>query len=338
VVGSQHPCADVRVVSPGGLKLVETRAVVEGGSDLWSRPPLGGEVESMEAMKRLAREFLAKLRAEVDRVIFFGLGLKLKKTMGIRRKMARVFSRLGLKPKMLLGFNGRRRNSFRVRPRPVVAASRVKYNAVSEASSQAGIPPPAKSEASAAGSEAESSCLAFSGDAGGDKGIPGSVSGKGVSEPRAGTLSPTKGLSDVKASTPSKGLVLRCSDDVAGLGPAVGPVAEFSASPIGKFADRVPSRANSLLWRGFLLRRRSDLANISGGNEQMLLVLELEPVLVPDPVLDPASFINPNPILDPDPDLALILNPSEPRISGEGGSDLGSGTMWRSFRCAEEGF
>jgi hypothetical protein len=52
VVGSQHPCADVRVVSPGGLKLVETRAVVEGGSDLWSRPPLGGEVESMEAMKR----------------------------------------------------------------------------------------------------------------------------------------------------------------------------------------------------------------------------------------------------------------------------------------------
>jgi hypothetical protein len=138
VVGSQHPCADVRVASLGGLKPVEALAVVEGGSNLWSRPPLGGEAELMEAMKHLARVFLAKLRAEVDRVIFFGLGLKLKETMGIRRKMARVFSRLGLKPKLLFGFNGRRRNKFRVRPRPVVAASQMKYNAVSEASSLRG--------------------------------------------------------------------------------------------------------------------------------------------------------------------------------------------------------
>jgi hypothetical protein len=47
--------------------------------------------------------------------------------------------------------------------------------------------------------------------------------------------------------------------------------------------------------------------------------LEPEPVLVPDPVLDPAPFIDPDLILDPDPDLAHIINPSEPRISGEGG-------------------
>ena len=186
VVGCQPPCADVSVASPRGLKLVEARAVVEGGSDSWSHPSLGGKAKSMEAIKHLARDFLAKFRAEVDRVIFFGLGLKIKETMGIRRKMARVFSCLGLNPKLLLGFNGRgRRNRCRVRPRSVVASSQVKYNAVSEAefsgpeeaSSQAGILSPAKGEASAAAGEAESSCLAFSGNAEGDEGIPSFVFG-----------------------------------------------------------------------------------------------------------------------------------------------------------------
>jgi hypothetical protein len=51
-------------------------------------------------------------------------------------------------------------------------------------------------------SEAKSSCLAFSGDTGGNAGIPGSVSEKSpeVSKSRAGILSPAKGLSDVEGS------------------------------------------------------------------------------------------------------------------------------------------
>jgi hypothetical protein len=42
------------------------------------------------------------MRAEVDRVIFFGLGLKIKASRDLRKKMARVFSWLGLKPKLTL--------------------------------------------------------------------------------------------------------------------------------------------------------------------------------------------------------------------------------------------
>jgi hypothetical protein len=42
------------------------------------------------------------MRAEVDWVIFFGLGLKIKASRDLRKKMARVFSWLGLKPKLTL--------------------------------------------------------------------------------------------------------------------------------------------------------------------------------------------------------------------------------------------
>jgi hypothetical protein len=51
----------------------------------------------------LARDFLAKIKAEVDRIIFFGLGLKVDALSGIRRRLGRVLSRLGLKPKLLFG-------------------------------------------------------------------------------------------------------------------------------------------------------------------------------------------------------------------------------------------
>jgi hypothetical protein len=42
---------------------------------------------AMEAARSLAREFLAKLRAEVDQIIFFGLGLKVDASSGIRRRL-----------------------------------------------------------------------------------------------------------------------------------------------------------------------------------------------------------------------------------------------------------
>ena len=48
-------------------------------------------------------EFLAKLRFEVDRILFFGLGLKIKATRDIRRRMVQALSRSGLKPKILVG-------------------------------------------------------------------------------------------------------------------------------------------------------------------------------------------------------------------------------------------
>jgi hypothetical protein len=331
VDGSQFPCPDVSDASLGGLKLstMEARASVEGGADLESRPPLGGEAESMEAMKSMAKEFLAQVRAEVDRVIFFGLGLKIKATRGIKRKMARVFSLLGLKPKLLLGFNGRGRHKISrpiLRPRPVVAASQGMYNTVREAefsgqeevsSSQAGLISPAKGEASSAVSEAESSCLEFLGDAGGDEGITGSVSEKTPEVFLGESESPAMGV--VEGSAPSKGLILRCSGDVAVLGPAAGTVAAVSASPAGKCAVRDPSPAKGLLRRGFLLRRSSDLADIPGGKERLPLVLEPEQVLVPDPVLDPALILDPDPILNPDPGLAHIPKPSEScgGLSGE---------------------
>jgi hypothetical protein len=57
----------------------------------------------MEVVRSLAREFLAKIRAEVDRIIFFGLGLKVDASSDIRRSMGRVLSWLGLKPKLLFG-------------------------------------------------------------------------------------------------------------------------------------------------------------------------------------------------------------------------------------------
>jgi hypothetical protein len=74
---------------------------------------------AMEAVRSLARDFLAKIRVEVDRIIFFGLGLKVDASSGIRRRLGRVLSRLGLKPKLLFCDKWRgRRKACGLRPRP----------------------------------------------------------------------------------------------------------------------------------------------------------------------------------------------------------------------------
>ena len=73
----------------------------------------------MEAARSLAREFLAKIRAEVNQIIFFGLGVKVDASSGIWRRLGQVFSRLGLKPKLLFGDKWRgRRKACGLRPRP----------------------------------------------------------------------------------------------------------------------------------------------------------------------------------------------------------------------------
>ena len=46
---------------------------------------------AMEAARSLTREFLAKIRAEVDRIIFFGLGVKVDSSSGIWRRLGRFF-------------------------------------------------------------------------------------------------------------------------------------------------------------------------------------------------------------------------------------------------------
>jgi hypothetical protein len=107
VVGSPPTFADVLIAPPGGLKssFGETQAPMEVSTGLGSVLSMGGGSFLAEALRSLAVEFLAKVRAEVDRVIFFGLGFKLNASKDIRRRLGRVFSRLDLKPKLLHGFH-----------------------------------------------------------------------------------------------------------------------------------------------------------------------------------------------------------------------------------------
>jgi hypothetical protein len=68
----------------------------------------------MEAVRCVATNFLAKVRAEVDRVLSFGLGLKIDASCDIKRRIGRALSRLGLKPKLLFGLKWRERRRHSV--------------------------------------------------------------------------------------------------------------------------------------------------------------------------------------------------------------------------------
>jgi hypothetical protein len=48
---------------------------------------MGGGARLTKVMRSLAMEFLAKLRIKVDWILFFGLGLKIKASRDIRRRM-----------------------------------------------------------------------------------------------------------------------------------------------------------------------------------------------------------------------------------------------------------
>jgi hypothetical protein len=80
----------------------------------------GGAGLMTEVLRSLAMEFLAKMRAKVDQVLFFELGLKIK--------ASRACSRLGLKPKLFLGRLRHKRKAcgLLLRPGPLVANSRGK--------------------------------------------------------------------------------------------------------------------------------------------------------------------------------------------------------------------
>jgi hypothetical protein len=67
----------------------------------------------------------------VDRVIFLGLGLKMEASRGIRKRLGRALSRLGLKPKLIIGRHRLKRKAcgLFLRPSPLEADSQVKLKA-----------------------------------------------------------------------------------------------------------------------------------------------------------------------------------------------------------------
>jgi hypothetical protein len=77
VDGSLPSDANVIATPLGGMKSSCMEALV---SKLGRWLPMGGGACWMEVLRSLAIEFLAKMRAEVDRVIFFGLVLKKRAT------------------------------------------------------------------------------------------------------------------------------------------------------------------------------------------------------------------------------------------------------------------
>jgi hypothetical protein len=89
----------------------EAPVSVEADSVLGNQLDRGGGVESMTALRSWAMEFLGKFRAEMDRVICFGLGFRVKASKDLRRRMWWVFSRLGLKPKDQIGSKWRKPRS-----------------------------------------------------------------------------------------------------------------------------------------------------------------------------------------------------------------------------------
>jgi hypothetical protein len=119
VGGSVPSFANDLVAPQGDLKkhVEEAPVSVEANSVLGNQLDRGGGVESMAALRTLEMEFLGKFRAEVDRVICFGLGFRVKASRDLRRRMGWVFSRLGLKPKFQFGckLRGRRKPRLRIK-------------------------------------------------------------------------------------------------------------------------------------------------------------------------------------------------------------------------------
>jgi hypothetical protein len=125
-VGGNPPSyAEVLVVPLSGLKSACKEALVY---DLGRWFSMGGATCLTELLRSLAMEFLAKMRAEVDRILFFGLGLKLNASRDVRKRLGRVLSRLGLKHKLIFGRRQTKRKAcvLVLRPKPLVFNSRVK--------------------------------------------------------------------------------------------------------------------------------------------------------------------------------------------------------------------
>jgi hypothetical protein len=128
VGGSALSFTNVLAAPLGDLKpyAVEAPISVEERSNLGSTLARGGGVELMATLRRLTMEFLRKIRVEVDRVICFGLGFRVKASKELRKRMGWVFSRLGSKPKFHFGRELRGGGGGGRKPRPLVKGPRVK--------------------------------------------------------------------------------------------------------------------------------------------------------------------------------------------------------------------
>ena len=205
------------------------------GSSRWPSPD-----GTMEALRCLANDFLAKVRAEVDRVLFFGLGLKVDASSAIKRRMGRVLSRLGLKPKLLFGFK------WRGRHRPLAVLSRFKKNVDVVRAPNAFLGQGEGEGEEEASSEEVPVVSALESEAdGSDEAVSPTLSGKVL---RRGVLRPGASSSPEKEVVLALGAADSCS---------LGEILPVRVCEKGKVASRHHSPEKGMLRQGFLLQRSS---------------------------------------------------------------------------------
>jgi hypothetical protein len=254
VDGSPSSYAEVLATPLGGMKssCVEALASVLGR---WL--PMGGGACLTEVPRSLAMEFLAKMRAEVDRVIFFGLSLKIKASRDIRRRLVRALSRLGPKPKLLLGRRKLKRKAcgFLLRPRPLETNSRVKPKAGDDKAAEPDLGQGETSSETASVVSAIELVLAKA-----SKKAPVSVAPSSKSSPakcllRRGFLRPESSSSHLRSSSSSLGSSKSSSSgEVPSVSVEVVPEMDPDLEQVpGKVATCHPSSEKGMLWQGFLL-------------------------------------------------------------------------------------
>jgi hypothetical protein len=128
-VGGKPPSyAEVLAAPLGGLKPACGEDLASVLGRWFSSGCMSCLTEMTELLRSQATEFLARMRAEVDRILFFGLGLKTIASRDVRKKLGRALSRLGLKHKLTLGWRKSKSKAcgLVLRPKSLVVNTRVK--------------------------------------------------------------------------------------------------------------------------------------------------------------------------------------------------------------------
>jgi hypothetical protein len=128
-VGGKPPSyAEVLAAPLGGLKPACGEDLASVLGRWFSSGCMSCLTEMTELLRSQATEFLARMRAEVDRILFFGLGLKTIASRAVRKKLGRALSRLGLKHKLTLGWRKSKSKAcgLVLRPKSLVVNTRAK--------------------------------------------------------------------------------------------------------------------------------------------------------------------------------------------------------------------